>query len=282
MTITTTAAAAKAGVTVATIRTWCRRNVIAATKAAGRWVIDTASLAHRIAIGRKKSKVTEPTYRVDQHTITHYGKETTAYTIVRTDGTPGGYGPGKDRRIADATFFTQDRAELYCEFYERTPAGCHLRSEAHRANSMNRGRYWLVTTTIEGDPRDLRHPYNEDTPVGPGHPEGTRVIDILVAIACRHAEGAPERIAKAAEKKAVAEAEAAVRQARESQLTQLRSEKGELATPRQVDYILQLLAARKRTGEGGGFFYGPTDRAGIEEMSKADASTYITSLKGEY
>jgi hypothetical protein len=49
--ITTTAAAAQANVTVATIRTWCRRNVITATKAAGRWVIDAASLAHRIAIG---------------------------------------------------------------------------------------------------------------------------------------------------------------------------------------------------------------------------------------
>lgn len=47
----TTAAALQAHVTVATIRTWCRRGVIAATKAAGRWVIDTASLAHRIAIG---------------------------------------------------------------------------------------------------------------------------------------------------------------------------------------------------------------------------------------
>lgn len=42
-----TAAAAEAGVTVATIRTWCRRNVISAAKAAGRWVIDTASLARR-------------------------------------------------------------------------------------------------------------------------------------------------------------------------------------------------------------------------------------------
>ena len=33
-------------VTVATIRTWCRRGVVAATKQAGRWVIDTDSLAH--------------------------------------------------------------------------------------------------------------------------------------------------------------------------------------------------------------------------------------------
>ena len=50
----TTEAAATAKVAVATIRTWCRRRVIAATKRAGKWVIDTASLAHRIAIGALK------------------------------------------------------------------------------------------------------------------------------------------------------------------------------------------------------------------------------------
>ncbi|MEU9703044.1 hypothetical protein [Streptomyces sp. NPDC047981] len=50
----TTTAATQANVTVATIRTWCRRGVIAATKTAGKWVIDTTSLAHRIAIGTMK------------------------------------------------------------------------------------------------------------------------------------------------------------------------------------------------------------------------------------
>ncbi|MFE3657297.1 hypothetical protein [Streptomyces sp. NPDC059165] len=50
----TTAAAIEAHVTVATIRTWCRNGVIAAVKQAGRWIIDTASLAHRIAIGAMK------------------------------------------------------------------------------------------------------------------------------------------------------------------------------------------------------------------------------------
>lgn len=49
----TATAAQQAGVTVATVRTWCRRNVIAAVKTAGRWVIDAASLARRIEIGRK-------------------------------------------------------------------------------------------------------------------------------------------------------------------------------------------------------------------------------------
>ncbi|WP_329217374.1 hypothetical protein [Streptomyces microflavus] len=43
-----TTAAAKAKVTVATIRTWCRTGVIAAVKTSGRWDIDPQSLrAHR-------------------------------------------------------------------------------------------------------------------------------------------------------------------------------------------------------------------------------------------
>lgn len=50
----TTTAAQAAKVTVATIRDWARRGIIAATKTAGRWVIDTTSLARRIAIGAMK------------------------------------------------------------------------------------------------------------------------------------------------------------------------------------------------------------------------------------
>ena len=50
----TTAQAAKtAGVTVATIRAWARYGAITATKTAAGWVIDEASLRHRIALGRR-------------------------------------------------------------------------------------------------------------------------------------------------------------------------------------------------------------------------------------
>jgi hypothetical protein len=61
----TTAAALEAQVTVATIRTWCRRGVIAAAKQAGRWVIDTASLAARIAISAWKRPARKETPVVD-------------------------------------------------------------------------------------------------------------------------------------------------------------------------------------------------------------------------
>jgi hypothetical protein len=67
----TAAAALEAQVTAATIRTWCRRGVIAATKHASRWIIDTASLAHRIAIAAmrtRKAPVTKYPIRVTGHT----------------------------------------------------------------------------------------------------------------------------------------------------------------------------------------------------------------------
>lgn len=56
----------------------------------------------------------------------------------------------------------------------------------------------------------------------------------------------------------------------------------DLATDRQVSYIMSLLAQRASSGEGGGFFAGPTDEAGVRSMSRAQASAYITSLTGRY
>ncbi|WP_030574140.1 hypothetical protein [Streptomyces aureocirculatus] len=52
----TTAAAIRARDTVATVRTWCGIGAVAAVKRAGRWIIDTASLAARIAIGRMRTR----------------------------------------------------------------------------------------------------------------------------------------------------------------------------------------------------------------------------------
>ncbi|MER5882731.1 hypothetical protein ABT160_02765 [Streptomyces sp. NPDC001941] len=55
-----------------------------------------------------------------------------------------------------------------------------------------------------------------------------------------------------------------------------------MVTPKQVDFILSLLDQRRRSGDGGGFMSGPTDRAGIEGLTRREASTYITSLKEDY
>ncbi|MEU5772669.1 hypothetical protein ABZ819_05105 [Streptomyces venezuelae] len=56
----TTAAALQANVTVPTIRTWCRIGAVAAIKTAGRWIIDTASLTARIAIGAMRTRKQAP------------------------------------------------------------------------------------------------------------------------------------------------------------------------------------------------------------------------------
>lgn len=55
-----------------------------------------------------------------------------------------------------------------------------------------------------------------------------------------------------------------------------------MATPKQIDYILSLLSRRQHNGDGGGFMTGPTDRQGIANLTQAEASTYITSLKEDY
>lgn len=96
-TITTTAAATQAGVTIATIRTWCRRGAVAAVKTAGRWVIDTASLAHRLTIGAMKRparKETAPMLDLTAtYTFTNPGdaEPTTITPTVKTRTRPNGF-----------------------------------------------------------------------------------------------------------------------------------------------------------------------------------------------
>ncbi|MFG2617784.1 hypothetical protein ACGFXC_09145 [Streptomyces sp. NPDC048507] len=68
----TTTAAAQAKVTVSTVRAWARRSIVAATKTSGRWIIDAASLAHRIAIGAMKTRKSTPV-RVTTETMVAIG-----------------------------------------------------------------------------------------------------------------------------------------------------------------------------------------------------------------
>lgn len=194
-TITTAAAALQAGVTVATIRNWCRNGVVAATKRAGRWVIDTTSLTHRIAIAamrtRKAPAVTEQYPWDDDHP-----ERADLMKLVAAGITP-------EQIIA-----------------------------ALGSDAKGMGRY---------------RPFNG---------RSLRWVEArLTDIAVRADE--------------IADAQEAAHQQN-------------LATTRQVDYILSLLATRHRDGDASGFYRGPTDRAGIERMTRSEASTYIDSLKGEY
>lgn len=92
----TTAAAIEAQVTVATIRTWCRKGVIAATKTAGRWIINSASLAARIAIGAMKRPARQEAAPVIDLTATYTGilipgeDQRTFTTQVKERTTPDG------------------------------------------------------------------------------------------------------------------------------------------------------------------------------------------------
>lgn len=69
----TTAAALKANVTADTIRAWCRYGAVAAVKQAGRWVIDSASLAARIAIGKIKARKLPRPVMYSVETVTAIG-----------------------------------------------------------------------------------------------------------------------------------------------------------------------------------------------------------------
>jgi hypothetical protein len=54
------------------------------------------------------------------------------------------------------------------------------------------------------------------------------------------------------------------------------------ATPRQVDYIMNLLRGRRNSTDMGGFFRGPTDRPGVAKLTQGEASMYIDSLTDNY
>lgn len=73
--ISTAEAAAQADVTVATIRTWCRNGVVAAVKQAGRWIVETASLAYRIALPAQLRPAARPVVLTVEGMVALGGRE---------------------------------------------------------------------------------------------------------------------------------------------------------------------------------------------------------------
>jgi len=195
--ITTAAAAAQAGVTVATIRTWCRIGAVAAVKRAGRWIVDTASLAYRITIGTMKKN-------------------------------------RKDAMTEPEPMPWDDDHDEAAKLNRLVANGVSVETilEALGSDARGMGRY----RPFNGQSRRWLE---------------TQLTKIDLRIQDENDRAAAQRTAH-------------------------------LATPRQVDYILTLLDRRARSGDGGGFFSGPTDRAGIEKLSRSEASSYIDSLKGDY
>jgi uncharacterized membrane protein YccC len=118
---------------------------------------------------------------------------------------------------------------------------------------------------------------------------GGRLIDHedihrLIEMVRQDFDAIPGRIARAAERKAEEEAERVAAQEAAERAEAEAAERAKYATPRQVDFILTLLAEREfRAFPGPGFIIdGPTERSEIEKMTKERASAYISSLKGDY
>lgn len=138
----TTTAAAQAHVTVATIRTWCRHNVVAATKRAGRWIIDAASLAHRITLGKH---ITEArTARRAPHPVA-----LTADTLTRIGGKRWTKA-GKDRiyfndwpEYAGLEYTTYNTGNISSAFYQGERIS---NSKARRFLGTFRNVYFDLTT----------------------------------------------------------------------------------------------------------------------------------------
>ncbi|MFE6745892.1 hypothetical protein ACFVGM_08585 [Kitasatospora purpeofusca] len=109
------------------------------------------------------------------------------------------------------------------------------------------------------------------------------VIDIGASLASQSRLGTrvPKTAARLAERRYDGMAQELVER-RRAERAELAERGVQFATELQVDEIMRLLGERARSGEGGGFFIGPTDFEGVKNMTSANASTYITSLRGEY
>ena len=109
---------------------------------------------------------------------------------------------------------------------------------------------------------------NTARPVGGAHES----VEWAIELCNRHQANHEKDLAKLAaerEAEAKAEAERAAAEAR-----------GPLATDRQVSYIMSLLA--QHDGQNITWYSkGPTSRAEVARMTRSDASTYISALKGE-
>ena len=98
--------------------------------------------------------------------------------------------------------------------------------------------------------------------------------------AIARAELEDERIAKRAAARKAAKVEKAAATAKAPAQTDAAPTAANLATPRQVEYIMALIA--RGAHEEGGFYSGPTTREKVAMMDRKSASLYIDSLKGNY
>ncbi|MFL1430224.1 MULTISPECIES: hypothetical protein [unclassified Nocardiopsis] len=107
----TTTAAQQARVTVATVRAWCRTGAVKATKTSGRWTIDTASLARRIALGiRRTRKATVEIRDNDARVIATWARTGSCHLAMRHELAHGGpdITGGRGTRLIAAGLLVRD------------------------------------------------------------------------------------------------------------------------------------------------------------------------------
>ncbi|GAA4226140.1 hypothetical protein GCM10022254_10180 [Actinomadura meridiana] len=105
--------------------------------------------------------------------------------VVRADGTPAGFGEGKDRRLPDRGFVARSDAETVATFLNATP------DEYRITRSVNS---WMVSGGRRGDPAPLDQSLRTDKAGTGGSP-----VTLLISHALHHAKGADARIAEKAE-----------------------------------------------------------------------------------
>jgi hypothetical protein len=150
----TTTAATQAGVTVATIRTWCRIGAVAAAKVAGKWVIEAGSLARRIALGVRKTtpKPAAPAgpvwVEMDLDVCTPEGKT----WLARVTGLGGRF--GIEREFVNTIARDTSRSGRTGTYTYMICDGVYESNEGRRRYGR---RYWLVKAGVitEIDRSDL-------------------------------------------------------------------------------------------------------------------------------
>ncbi|MBF9011270.1 hypothetical protein [Corynebacterium phoceense] len=139
-------------------------------------------------------------------------------------------------------------------------------AETSKADDGMRGQrepgYYIVNGNIESAPKYC--------------PKRFETIEDAIT----RAELEEERIAKRAADRKAAKVEKAATATKVTAETTTAPTAGNLATPRQVEYIMTLIA--RGAHEEGGFYSGPTTREKVAMMDRKSASLYIDSLKGNY
>jgi hypothetical protein len=192
-------------------------------------------------------------WHVVEFTLRRYGTERTRWAVLPIDKS--------DVPSYEDGFGERETAEALCDLLHRLPEGYTARAEMRRQDGEmvlhfhvscpEPDRKWTVFRPVDQ-------------------------ADILVRDAEADAAGAEERARAKAEREA--EQRAAEQQRRDEEAWVLKH--GPRITAAQQEYVVNLRARLEELG-GGDTVEGPTDRVGIYQLTKVQASAYIDALKAQ-